>query len=250
MLLSFPFRTQRPRTVGMNCLIDPGLALGLFRDTIESHGHMVDCVKFGWGTSLVTKDIDEKIAVLRAHSVDYCFGGSLFEKMFHLNKVDEYKSWCSKKKCPIVEISDGTLEIPHEVKARHIADFAKDFTVYSEVGYKDSERSIKLAPSKWIESIQSDLAAGSRHVITEARETGTSGICRSDGELRFGLIEDMITSGIQTDRLIFEAPNKTLQVFFIKRLGSNVNLANIAFSDIIGVETLRLGLRSDTLTFI
>lgn len=246
--IDLPTRTARPRETGLTSLIDPGLPTRYFQDVVESHGPLIDCVKFGWGTALVTKDLREKIAVLKAHGVAFYFGGSLFEKALQKGQVEAYRSWCSAMGCEVVEISNGTLDISQADKARHIAEFARDFIVYSEVGYKDSERSINLPPSKWVEFIQGDLAAGARYAITEARESGTSGICRSNGELRFGLIEDVLAAPIDHSKLIFEAPNKTLQVFFIKKLGSNVNLGNIAFADIIGLETLRLGLRSDTLS--
>lgn len=245
--LVLPSRAVKPRQNGLTSLIDPGLPTGQFRDVIESHSPLIDCVKFGWGTSMVTKDLREKIAVLKAHDIRFYLGGTLFEKALHCGCVDHYRRWCAELECPVVEISNGTLDISQEQKAEHITAFAKDFEVYSEVGYKDSERSINLPPSKWVEFIKGDLAAGARYVITEARESGTSGICRSNGELRFGLIEDML-SGIDSHRLIFEAPNKELQVFFVKKLGPDVNLGNIAFHDVIGLETLRLGLRADTLT--
>ncbi len=244
--LDLPARASKPRQCGLTSLIDPGLPTGHFRDVIESHAALIDCVKFGWGTPVVTKDLCEKIAVLKAHDVSFYFGGTLFEKAFQRGKVDEYRQWCAKLGCPMVEISNGTFDIDQEEKARQIASFARDFIVFSEVGYKDSDRSINLPPSKWVEFIKGDLAAGARYAITEARESGTSGICRSNGELRFGLIEDVLGSGIDSHQLIFEAPNKTLQVFFIKKLGSDVNLGNISFADVVGLETLRLGLRADT----
>lgn len=248
VFLNLPPRTSAPRDQGLTNLIDPGLPTQYFRDTIESHGHLVDCVKFGWGTSLVTKDLGLKIEILRANNVAFCFGGSLFEKALQQERVADYRKWCKEVRCPIVEISDGSVDIKRPEKTRYIQEFAQDFVVYSEVGYKDSEKSINLPPSKWVEFIQADLAAGAKYVITEARESGTSGICRSNGELRFGLIEDVLNSHIDPNKLIFEAPNKALQTFFIRRLGSSVNLGNIAFSDVIGLETLRLGLRADTFT--
>jgi phosphosulfolactate synthase len=145
-----------------------------------------------------------------------------------------------------VEISNGTIALSNDEKARVIADFARDFTVLSEVGYKNSEASQRLHPAKWIEFIQQDLAAGARKVITEARESGTSGICRSDGELRYGLIAEILDSGLDPNDLVFEAPNKALQAYFVTRMGPDVNLGNVAVADVVPLETLRLGLRSDT----
>ncbi len=162
-------------------------------------------------------------------------------------KVDDFYALCHDFGCTHVEISNGTIAMSNSEKARFITDFSRDFSVLSEVGFKDDEQSIRLHPAKWIEYIQEDMDAGATKVITEARESGTSGICRSNGELRYGLIEEIIASPLNCDRIIFEAPNKSLQTYFITEFGANVNLANIPFDDAIGVETLRLGLRSDTL---
>ncbi len=245
--LILPIRSAKPRTHGLTILIDSGLPARQFEDAIESAEAIVDLVKFGWGTSIVSDHLERKIACLREHRIGYFFGGTLFEKFYQQHKVGDYYDYCMRHGCEYVEISNGTIDLPNEEKARVITDFARDFQVLSEVGYKDSEQSQMLAPSMWVAYIQQDLAAGASKVLLEARESGTSGICRPDGTLRYGLIEDIIHSGIQTDDLIFEAPNKTLQTTFIRRLGPEVNLANIAFTDIIALETLRLGLRADTL---
>lgn len=246
-LLTLPAHLGKPRARGLTLVIDPGLPVHYFEDVIESARTYIDLVKFGWGTAIVTERLDEKIACLRRNDIGYFFGGTLFEKFYRQRKIGAYVSFCKQYECRYVEISNGTIDLSNEDKARVIADFASEFSVFSEVGYKDSDRSQMLAPSAWITYIKQDLAAGAQKVITEARESGTSGICRPDGELRYGLIEDILSSGIDSNDLIFEAPNKTLQTTFIRRLGSDVNLANIAFSDVIALETLRLGLRSDTL---
>ncbi len=164
--------------------------------------------------------------------------------------MDAYYDFCRTHGCRYVELSNGTVNLSNAEKARYITEFAREFAVLSEVGYKDSEKSQNLPPARWIEYISEDLRAGARYVITEARESGTSGICRADGQVRFGLIEEILASTVDADDLIFEAPNKTLQTYFIKRVGANVNLANIALQDAIGLETLRLGLRSDTLLLV
>lgn len=229
-------------------LIDPGLPSAYFHDVVESHGQFIDFVKFGWGTSLVTRDLRMKIDLLKGNDIPFGFGGSLFEKAFQSGLIEDYRRWCAELDCPVVEISNGTIDITRAEKASLIASFARDFEVFSEVGYKDSVRSGNMPSSKWVEFIESDLAAGARHVIIEARESGTSGVCRSNGEIRVDLIEDMLGAGIDHHQLIFEAPNKALQVYFIKRFGSRVILANIPFSDLIALETLRLGLHADTLT--
>lgn len=245
--LALPERAAKPRASGLTIVIDNGIPLSHFEDVVESMGTLIDLIKFGWGTALVSPMLERKIACLRDHDINYYFGGTLFEKFLSQHLLDDYRAYCQEHDCRYVEISNGTIDLSNEEKARLISDFAYDFHVLSEVGYKDSERSLHLPPSQWIEYIQQDLAAGAEYVITEARESGTSGICRPNGEVRFGLIEEILASGIDSKKLIFEAPNKDLQTYFIRRLGSNVNLANIAMQDIIPLETLRLGLRSDTL---
>lgn len=245
--LVLPARTAKPRARGLTIVIDSGLPAHYFQDAIESASRYIDLVKFGWGTSLISDQIEQKIACLQRHGIGYFFGGTLFEKFYSQRKTSAYVEYCRRFACRYVEISNGTISLSNEDKAHVITDFARDFTVLSEVGYKNSEASQRLHPARWIEYIQQDLAAGARKVITEARESGTSGICRPDGELRYGLIEEILQSSIDADDLVFEAPNKTLQTHFIRRLGANVNLANVALSDVIPLETLRLGLRSDTL---
>lgn len=245
--LALPERATKPRARGLTVVIDNGIPLTYFQDVVESMGSLVDLVKFGWGTSLVTETIERKIACLQAHQVDYFFGGTLFEKYLSQHLLDAYLDYCRQHGCRYIEVSNGTIALSNDEKARLIADVAREFRVLSEVGYKDSERSSLLHPAQWIAFIRQDLAAGAERVITEARESGTSGICRSNGELRFGLIEEILSTDIDPNKLVFEAPNKSLQTYFIQRLGSNVNLANIPIQDIIPLETLRLGLRSDTL---
>jgi phosphosulfolactate synthase len=245
--LALPARAQKPRTSGLTVVIDNGAPTRYFEDVIASASDQIDMVKFGWGTALVTADLEQKIACLRAHDVEYFFGGTLFEKYFSQGKVDAYHDLCARHGCRVVEISDGTIEMAKGEKGRCISQFARDFTVLSEVGYKDSDRSQHLHPARWIEYMRDDLEHGARYVITEARESGTSGVCRPDGSLRFGLIEEILSSDVRPDRIIFEAPNKSLQSYFIKRVGPDVNLANIALHDPIALETLRLGLRGDTL---
>jgi phosphosulfolactate synthase len=244
--LVLPPREAKPRASGLTIVLDGGLPLGYFCDIIESMGDLVDLVKFGWGTSLVTQRLDQKIACLRRNHIGYFFGGTLFEKYLSQHQIDNYKNLCRRYECPYVEISNGTLPLANAEKARLIAEFAREFHVLSEVGYKDSERSLHLSPTNWVECIRHDLAAGAQYVVTEARESGTSGICASNGEVRADVVDEILEAGIDLRRLIFEAPNKHLQTYFIRRVGANVNLANIAYQDIIPLETLRLGLRSDT----
>jgi phosphosulfolactate synthase len=245
--LTLPTRAEKPRARGMTILIDPGLPTHYFEDVIESAAPYIDLVKFGWGTSVLTPHLDEKIAALREHGIDYFFGGTLFEKFYRQRQVGAFVDYCRTHGCRYVEISNGTIDLSNADKARVVADFAGEFRVLSEVGFKDSEQSQMLSPAMWIAYIRQDMEAGATKVILEARESGTSGICRPDGTLRYGLIEEIVESGVSVAELIFEVPNKTLQTTFIKRLGSDVNLANVPFADAIALETLRLGLRSDTL---
>lgn len=244
--LALPERPHKPRARGLTIIIDNGVPPHYFEDVIEGASQIIDVVKFGWGTSVVTDALDRKIACLRAHGIAYYFGGTLFEKFLSQGQTDAYIAYCRRYGCEHVEISNGTIALSNHEKAAHIARFAREFHVFSEVGYKDSQRSLNLHPGQWIEYIREDMAAGAERVITEARESGTSGIFRADGEVRYGLIEQMLDSGLDVDRLIFEAPRKDQQTYFIRRLGANVNLANVAPADVIGLETLRLGLRADT----
>jgi phosphosulfolactate synthase len=245
--LDLPDRESKPRNSGLTVLLDNGLPLNQFTDYINNFHSLIDFIKFGWGTSLVTECIEAKINFLKSIDLKYFFGGTLFEKFLLQGKLKEYHQLLEKYCCEYVEISNGTIDISNNNKCKYIQEFSKNFNVFSEVGYKDVDKSLKMHPAQWVKYIREDIEAGAKKVITEARESGRSGICRENGAIRYGLIEEIISSGIKADDLIFEAPNKDLQTYFIERIGFNVNLANISFNDIIGLETLRLGLRSDTL---
>lgn len=245
--LDLPVRASKPRKQGLTVLIDNGYPLTYFRDVLESLHPYIDLVKLGWGSSLITPKLDEKLACLRDVGIDYFFGGSLYEKAVLQGKLDAYVDFCKEKGCRWMECSNGTIELSNSEKAAHIEQLCNEFQILSEVGYKDVERSLNLSPRKWVEFVQEDLRAGAKWVITEARESGKSGICRENGELRLGLIEEIIESGVRPEQLIFEAPTKKLQVFFVQKFGSDVNLANISFQDVTSLESLRLGLRADTL---
>ena len=227
--------------------IDKGLPLHYFADVVSAASDYLDFVKFGWGTSVVDRNIRDKIAVLRSEGVDFYFGGTLFEKYVLQDRFDEFRTMCRSYGCTFVEVSNGTIDLNDAAKADYVAELAKDFSVISEVGSKDQVKSENMAPHKWIGYIQADLDAGAVLVTLETRESGQGGICRPNGELRFGLIEEILASPISVDRLLFEAPNLELQGYFVTRIGPNVNLGNIATTDIIGLETVRLGLRSETL---
>ena len=227
--------------------IDKGTPHHLFADIIESESDYVDFVKFGWGTSIVDKFQQEKMSVLRAAGVDFYFGGTLFEKYVLQDRFTEFREMCWFYDCQYVEVSNGTIALSDADKSQYVAALAKDFTVISEVGSKDQLKSENMAPNKWIGYIADDLDAGATLVTLETREGGRSGMCRSNGELRIGLVEEIVTSGLDVDRLLFEAPSADLQNYFVKRLGPNVNLGNVAPADLVGLETIRLGLRSETL---
>ena len=244
--LDLPNRTMKPRSNGINLLIDNGYPTGYFKDVVESMADKIDFVKFGWCTSLVSTNIEEKITILKEKKIDYFFGGTLFEKFLQQDKLDEFRNFLHLHNCKYMEVSNGTIDISNTEKCQYIKEFSNEFKVLSEVGLKDSQKSEEMSPKKWIEYMLEDLEAGSFKVITESREGGNSGICRSSGELRIGLIEEIIDSKLNLSDIIFEAPNKKLQVHFVNKLGANCNLGNIAFSDVIGLETLRLGIRSDT----
>jgi phosphosulfolactate synthase len=246
--LRLPGRTVKPRTTGLTMVIDGGIPLAAFTDMIEFSADYIDYVKFGWGTAVVTGGLRRKIDVLNAHDIGFYFGGTLFEKYVLQGRFEDYRRFCFEYGASHAEVSNGTIEMSNHDKASYIRKLAGDFEIVSEVGFKDPERSEQLPPSAWIEFIREDLDAGAGLVTLEARESGKSGICRPDGALRFGLIEDVLMAGIGREHLLFEAPSTELQAHFITRIGPDVNLGNIPASAVISLETLRLGLRGDTLT--
>jgi phosphosulfolactate synthase len=245
--LRLPARTEKPRRTGLTMVIDDGIPVSLFADLISSAAEYIDLVKFGWGTAVVTSKLGDKIDVLNARQMGFYFGGTLFEKYLMQGRLEDFRNFCRTWSCRHVEVSNGTIALPNSEKASYVRKLAEEFTVISEVGYKDPDRSEQLPPTKWIEFIKEDLEAGASLVTLEARESGKSGICRPDGALRFGLIEDVLSSGINQENLLFEAPTTALQAYFVTRIGSDVNLGNIPAQGVIGLETLRLGLRADTL---
>jgi acyl-CoA synthetase (AMP-forming)/AMP-acid ligase II/phosphosulfolactate synthase (CoM biosynthesis protein A) len=247
IFLQLPGRESKPRSRGLTVVIDNGVAHGAFADAIATAAPYIDAVKFGWGTALVTPDIERKFAVLQEHDIGYFFGGTLFEKFVIQDRFESFLTLCRLCDCRFVEISNGTVDIPSAWKARYIARCAEEFLVLSEVGFKDPARSDELSPADWARAVSADLDAGAARVITEARENGKSGICRSDGSPRSEVLEAILDAGVDAGNLIFEAPNKQLQTYFIGLIGTDVNLGNVAPADVIGLETLRLGLRSDTL---
>jgi phosphosulfolactate synthase len=224
-------------------VIDRGLSVAAVDGLMETVGSSVDVVKLGWGTALVTANLRPKLERYAAHDVPVVLGGTLTELAIRQGRVDGLIAWLRELRIAHVEVSDGTLALDSQVKCELIRRLAGEFTVFSEVGSKDAEHI--MAPYRWVEQIQAELQAGAWKVIAEARETGTAGIFRADGEVRMGLIDE-IAHAVDPERLLFEAPRREQQVWFLKRFGKDCNLGNIAPEDVLSLETLRLGLRSET----
>jgi phosphosulfolactate synthase len=230
-----------PRNGGLTHVIDKGLGPRAWEDVLETSGDYIDIVKLGWGTGYVTPNLRRKLDVLREKRV--VIGGTFLEAVWSKGKVDEYKAWLNDLGLTHVEVSDGVIELPREEKLALIDDLSRDFTVLSEVGSKDAD--IVYPPFKWVEWIKEEREAGAWKVITEARESGTAGIFHKSGEMKTGLIDEIVHD-IPLDELMFEAPTKSAQAWFVNRFGPGVNLGNIPPEEVIPLETLRLGLRADT----
>lgn len=243
ILKNIPERTQKPRVNGLTMVMDKGLSVREVEDFLEVAGPHSDIIKLGWSTSYVTPNLERKLKVYKDAGIPVYFGGTLFEAFIIRNQFDDYRRILDKYGMEIAEVSDGSIEIAHDEKCDYIRKLSEQVTVISEVGSKDAAKI--LAPYKWINLMKAELEAGAWKVIAEAREAGNVGIFRDSGEVRQGLIDEILTQ-IPAESIIWEAPQKAQQVWFIKLIGSNINLGNIAPSDVIPVETLRLGLRSDT----
>ena len=239
-------RPSKPRANSRTQILDKGTPVSWLRGFLADYGDLVDLANLGWGSSLVTTNLEEKIAVYRDFGVDVCFGGTLFELMWIRGRLDAYESWMLELGISTMEVSDGTIEMDQEEKDEHIARFAKSFKVLSEVGSKDSDAIV--SPVRWVDAINRELAAGAEFVILEGRESGTAGMYRKSGEIRMGLIDEILESGIPIDRLVFEAAKKPHQVWLIEHLGPTINVGNVPIEETLSLETLRLGLRADTLT--
>jgi phosphosulfolactate synthase len=242
-LLDLPDRSDKPRQRGITHVLDRGLSVAQADGLIEVAGEFVDLVKLGWGTSVVTGNLEAKLARYREAEIPVMFGGTLTELAIEQNRLDRLVEWLHELEIDYIEISDGTVTMPHEDKLELISRLSGEFTVLSEVGSKDDTRI--MAPYRWVELIQKELEAGAWKVIAEARESGNVGIYRHDGEVRMGLIDE-IAHAVDPQLLLFEAPRKEQQVWFVRRFGVNVNLGNIPPEDVLSLETIRLGLRSDT----
>jgi phosphosulfolactate synthase len=242
-LNSLPERTQRPRTYGLTMVMDKGLSLEEARNFLSANEPHIDIIKLGFGTSFVTPNLRAKIELYQSHNIPVYFGGTLFEAFLVRNQFDDYVQVMKDYELKHVEVSDGSITIPHAEKCGYIEKLAKYATVLSEVGSKDAAHI--MPPYKWIELMRAELEAGSTYVIAEAREAGNVGIYRGSGEVREGLVQEILTQ-IPAEKIIWEAPQKAQQLYFLELLGANVNLGNIAPNEVIPLEAMRIGLRGDT----
>jgi len=242
-LLDLPPRTAKPRSEGITHLLDRGLSVADVDGLIEVAGDYIDLVKLGWGTAVATGNLEAKLARYKEHGLPAMFGGTLTELAIAQNRLDRLVASLHELGIEHIELSDGTINIEHERKLELISRLAEEFTVLSEVGSKDNTRI--MAPFRWVEQIESELEAGAWKVIAEARESGSVGIFRHDGEVRQGLVDEIVHA-IPPEKILFEAPRKDQQVWFVRRFGPDVNLGNIVPEDALSLETVRVGLRSDT----
>ena len=244
-LLDLPERSSKPRERGVTHVIDRGLSIAEIEGMVEVGGEFVDIVKLGWGTALATRNLDRKLACYREHQIPVVLGGTLTELAISRGRFEELIAWVHELGLQYFEISDGTIALEHERKLELIERLGREFTVLSEVGSKDDTGAI-TPPYVWVEQMRAELAAGAWKVIAEGREAGTAGIFRPSGEVREGLIAEIVHD-IPPDRILFDAPRKDQQVWFVRKFGPEVNLSNIPVGEVLALETLRLGLRSDTL---
>jgi phosphosulfolactate synthase len=242
--LTLPGRTTKPRESGLTHVLDKGYSLDQVRQFLEVGSAYVDIVKLGWGTAVVTPNVKQKIALYQSFGIPVCFGGTFFEVCLRQGKFDEYLALVDECGMECLEISDGTIAMDEEDKLAILRKLSKRYKVLSEVGSKDE--AVVITPTRWVDSIKRELEAGAWKVITEGRESGTVGIYRPSGDVKDGLLEEIRTA-FDASQLLFEAPVKKQQAWFIKEFGPNVNLGNIPPEEVISVETLRLGVRGDTL---
>lgn len=238
-----PERTAKPRQNGITMVMDKGLSIEEAKHFMSISHPYVDLVKLGFGTAFVTPNLKEKIEVYQSYGVPIYFGGTLFEAFLIRNQFEDYINVCKQYDVQYMEVSDGSISIPHAEKCGYIEKLTKHGIVLSEVGSKDAAHIIP--PYKWIELMKAELEAGSTYVIAEAREAGNVGIYRGSGEVREGLVQEILTQ-IPEEKILWEAPQKAQQLYFLELIGCNVNLGNIAPSEMIALETMRIGLRGDT----
>ncbi len=238
-----PERTERPRASGITMVMDKGIGMNQAEDLVDMAGDLIDLLKLGFGTSYINRHIKKKIALYKKHGIHVYPGGTLFEAFAIRGQFDDYRRFLDKMGFDAAEVSDGSMELDHDKKCEYIRLLSKDFLVVSEVGSKIAGLEIPIP--QWVSQMKSELEAGSFKVIAEARESGTVGIYDVHGKANFELISE-ISNHLPLNDILWEAPQKSQQVWFIKHFGANVNLGNIAPAEIIPLETLRLGLRGDT----
>lgn len=243
LLPDLPERPNKPRKSGLTMVMDKGLSTGEAENMVSAAHHLIDFVKLGFGTSLITNKLEEKISIYHQAGIKVYLGGTLFEAFIARNLIDDYLRLVDRLKLETIEISDGCITIGHDEKLSFIHRISQNFLVLSEVGSKDAD--VHFSPLAWVNMMKNELSAGSFKVIAEARESGNVGIYNSNGKAETDII-DAISGNVEPDNIIWEAPLKAQQVWFIKKFGPNVNLGNIASNEIIALETLRLGLRGDT----
>lgn len=238
-----PHRVPKPRKYGLTMVMDKGLSIEEARNLISVGGPHIDIIKLGFGTAYVTPNLRDKIELYQAADIPVYFGGTLFEAFLIRNRFNDYIKLCEDFKIAHMEVSDGSITIPHTEKCGYIEKLTKHGIVLSEVGSKDATHIIP--PYKWIRQMKAELEAGSTYVIAEAREAGNVGIYRGTGEVREGLVQEILTQ-IPGEKILWEAPQKAQQLYFLELVGCNANLGNIAPTEVIPLETMRIGLRGDT----
>lgn len=245
--LSLPVRCRKPRRHGLTIAIDTGCPFNYFQDVLDSHSSLIDYVKFGWGTALVTDCIEKKIDALHERGLNFLFGGTLFEKFFAAGALSDYLEFCARHKASAVEISSGSISMTSEEVGYAISRCRDaNLAVFCEIGKKGNESSSAMTLQDWADEILLAKRAGAEYIVLEARESGTGGMFTNSGDIRDGLLDKILEAGVDKNRLIFEAPIRHQQAYFIRRFGADVNLANIALSDLVSLETLRQNLRFET----
>jgi len=244
-LTQIPQRTTRPRTYGLTMINDKGLSVMEARNLVSGAGPHVDLVKLAFGTPILSGGLQEKIRIFQDAGIPVYFGGLLFEAYVVRNQFDDYLGLLKEYNISYIEVSDGSIDIPHTEKCKYIEQLSRYGTVLSEVGSKDKDREHVTPPYQWIKLMQAELGAGAEYIVAEARETGTVGLYRNSGEVREGLVQEILTK-VPAEKILWEAPQKDQQLYFLTLIGANANLGNISPSEIIALEAMRIGLRGDT----
>lgn len=244
-LSQIPERTARPRTYGLTMVNDKGLSTADARNLVSGAGPHVDLVKLAFGTPLVSAGLAEKVRIFQDAGIPVYFGGLLFEAYVIRNQFEDYINLLKEYSISYIEVSDGSIDITHDEKCRYIEKLSKYGVVLSEIGSKDKDREHITPPYQWIKLMQAELGAGASYIVAEARETGTVGIYRDSGEVREGLVQEILTK-VPAEKILWEAPQKDQQLYFLQLVGANANLGNINPHEVIALEAMRVGLRGDT----